>query len=291
MPTGSGQTQTYAQFATEQFVIELAQNKAESPCDLIIGESDNVVAMQRQRLQTFSTGRFETGGQTSDYVNIGRIMALPAGWPLHVRAEGGLTDSVRCIFTAETLERITGRTTLIAPQDALACLNIRSPHIAQTLTKLAAEVENPGPLSPAMIDALGTTVIIELTRHLADTQRPGGLHRGGLARRTLRQVCEYIDNRNGAVTLSELSRVTTVSERHLSRAFKESTGQTLSQYMAEVRLKRAMELLAGTSALIKDIAEKIGFGSAGTFCVFFARATGETPGDFRRRVQSDAARE
>jgi AraC family transcriptional regulator len=244
--------------------------------------------MQRQRLQAFSTGRFETGEDPRDFENIGRIIALPKGVPLHIRAEGGMTESVRVSFTPAVLARITGRREFISAEDAALCLNIKSSRIAQLLARLAAEVEGPGLFGNALIDATGTALVIELVRYLANQRRPGGFRRGGLKQRVHRQIVEYIHARDGAVNLLDLMQLTGISERHLTRAFKQTTGQTISGYIGGVRLKKAIELLSGTNFLVKDIAGMLGFRRAGAFCVAFARETGESPGEFKKRAAAQA---
>ena len=107
-----------ARAQTASFIVEVIENIAATPCDMLLSEGRHVVAMQRQRLQTFSTGRFERmkrpGAEEGviagrDFENIGRVIAMPKGYALHVRADGGLTETVRCAFTPETLRRLVGR--------------------------------------------------------------------------------------------------------------------------------------------------------------------------------------
>lgn len=281
-----------ARAQTASFIVEVIENIAATPCDMLLSEGRHVVAMQRQRLQTFSTGRFErmkrpgaADGVISgrDFENIGRVIALPKGYQLHVRAEGGLTETVRCSFTPETLRRLVGRRHVIDDDRISACLNIKCPRIARLLAQLAAEAEQPGEHSTLLIDALGQALAVELVRYLDAQARPSQISRGGLSQRVLRQISEFTNARNGAVGLVDLSKLTGFSERHLTRAFKQSTGQTISDYLTEIRLKRAIEFLTGSDMKVREIAAELGFGSSGAFCVAFSRETGESPEKFRKR--------
>lgn len=271
---------------TDLLTIDLTEHETESPCNLTYVEDRYVLIMQRQRLQTFSTGRFLHPDQQDEFDNIGRLLLLTPNVPLEVKAEGGMTHTVRCSFTPETLYKLTGRHELVRPHGMASCLDIKCPRVARLLAQLANEVENPGPNSEKLVDALGTAVVIELARWLDAHRREGGVSRGGLARRAFRQVIDYVNGNDGSATIGDLVSLTGYSERHLTRAFKETTGQTIHEYITEVRLKRAVELLSDTDLMVKDIAVRLGFGSSGSFCAAFARETGESPGEFRRRQQA-----
>ena len=283
-----------AKARTSSFVVEVVKNVAASPCDILLSEGRHVVAMQRQRLESFSTGRFERiqrpaeaessiGAANRDFENIGRVIAMPKGYRLHVRSDGGITETVRCAFTPETLQRLVGRRILVEDARIAACLNLKCPRIARLLAQLAAEAEQPGEHSVLLIDALGQALAVELVRYLDSQARPSQVSRGGLSQRVLRQISEFTNARNGAVGLVDLSNLTGFSERHLTRAFKQSTGQTISEFLTEIRLKRAIEFLTGTNMKVREIAAELGFGGSGAFCVAFARETGESPEKFRKR--------
>ncbi len=286
-----------AQIKTANFAVEVVQAQVPSPCDMVWSEARHLVAMQRQRLQSFSTGRFDASPRPAAaegrsppiapaFENLGRLIVLPKGEKLHVRADGGYVESVRCLFSPQALRRIVGRDWLVEEGALAACLNIKCPSIARILAQLAEEAEQPGPHSQLMIDALGQALVIELVRYLDRQNRPSGVKRGGLSQRTLRQIAEFANARDGAVTLSELSEKTGYSARHLTRTFKQSTGQTINDFVSEIRLKRAIELLTEGKLTVREIAAQLGFGSSGAFCVSFTRCTGESPARFRQRERT-----
>lgn len=274
---------------TKLFTIQLVQTRLPSPCDALLREAVHVIAMQRQRIQVFSTGRFEQAGCPPDWGDIGRVMLLPAGWPLHVRAEGGATESIRCLFSPATLYRLTRQRELIPPADGPAALNLASPVLVAGMARLADELVQPDLASDALIDALGSALVIDLCRYLDRQHRRSGPRRGGLPARALRQLTAHMEARNGAVSLGELASLSHLSERQLTRAFRQSIGMTIAAYAASVRAKHAMLMLAEGEAPVGEIATRLGFSGSGAFCVFFQRQTGETPLGFRRRVAYGAA--
>jgi AraC-like DNA-binding protein len=68
--------------------------------------------------------------------------------------------------------------------------------------------------------------------------------------------------------------------RHLSRAFRTETGQTLGRYIESVMVERAKALLL-EGAPVRDVAESIGYATASSFTSAFRRATGLLPSDIK----------
>jgi AraC family transcriptional regulator len=73
-----------------------------------------------------------------------------------------------------------------------------------------------------------------------------------------------------------------MSPRHLIRTFKNTVGATLSDFIAEARIRRAKEELSREGALIKVVAGDCGFQSAAAFSASFRKATGMTPKEYRQ---------
>lgn len=262
-----------------------------SPVEFTHNEPHHTIAMQRQRKQSFSTGRYLIDGAEKRFEDIGRIMVIPANVPLQVRAEGGPTQAIRCIFSQDAYARITGLDELVHPNEMVGCLDVKSPRITDTLARLANEAEAPGFASRVLAESLGTSLMVEIARYVNDLQPRSTIQRGGLARRTHRQIIEYVETQNGTPSLSDLALLTGLSRRHLSRAFKQTTGQTIYDYVEQVRFNRASSMLADTDLLIKDIAFKLGFTCSSSFSVAFRRACGETPKSFRKRMRPGAPEE
>jgi AraC family transcriptional regulator len=74
-----------------------------------------------------------------------------------------------------------------------------------------------------------------------------------------------------------------MSPRHLIRTFKDSTGTTLSDYIASVRIARAREALLREDTPIKAVAFDCGFRSAAAFSASFRKTTGMTPRSYRQQ--------
>ena len=82
-------------------------------------------------------------------------------------------------------------------------------------------------------------------------------------------------------TLEAIAEALFVSQSHLSRVFKHVTGENFSQYLKNVRMKRACELLKDTSLAIDDIVERCGLKDIPTFYQSFHTHIGKTPNQYR----------
>ena len=97
------------------------------------------------------------------------------------------------------------------------------------------------------------------------------------------EVKKYIGvNYSQKLSLSELAKMFSVSEGHLSRTFKKKTGKTVSQYIMEVRLTSARRLLESSSMSVRDIAENVGFSSLNHFDKMFKKDHGFTPSEYMK---------
>jgi PAS domain S-box-containing protein len=87
------------------------------------------------------------------------------------------------------------------------------------------------------------------------------------------------------IDLSSLSGVLAVSPGYLGRVFKRQMGTTPHQFLIDVRLEAAEDLLAETDLTVTQIAWRVGFASPSHFVTTFRSRTGTTPLEFRRRAR------
>lgn len=87
------------------------------------------------------------------------------------------------------------------------------------------------------------------------------------------------------LSLSALSAKFHINPSYLSRTFHQCTGQALSEYITEIRLELAKKLLIQTDEKIYEIAQKVGFETAGYFAKVFAKLVGESPKVYRMNRQ------
>lgn len=88
--------------------------------------------------------------------------------------------------------------------------------------------------------------------------------------------------------VEELAEALEVSKSHLVRSFKAATGKTPGQYLTEIRVEAAKQLLAAEDCPLELLAQLTGFSGANYFCKVFRSCTGMTPAAYRRSVRLPA---
>ena len=97
-----------------------------------------------------------------------------------------------------------------------------------------------------------------------------------------RKVIAYLErNYDKRIGLDEIARDCGYSKFHLSRIFKKATCKTVIDYLTEVRMNKAKELLAITKESVKNIAFRTGFSDPAYFTWTFRKAEGITPLQYR----------
>jgi len=95
---------------------------------------------------------------------------------------------------------------------------------------------------------------------------------------TLNDILEYINmNYAEKIDLQKLSSEFFVSPSHVSRLFKKFMGTTTVEYIHEVRIKQAINMLNEGRYSIKEVAEITGYDSLNNFYKKFKIHTGTTP--------------
>jgi AraC-like DNA-binding protein len=69
------------------------------------------------------------------------------------------------------------------------------------------------------------------------------------------------------------------------KIFKEYTGFAPSQYIQEVKITLAKEMLTNTTMSIKEIAFELGYDNSDYFFTVFRKMTGITPLSYRKHTQ------
>jgi len=73
-----------------------------------------------------------------------------------------------------------------------------------------------------------------------------------------------------------------ISEGYLRKLFKTYLHKTPKQYILDMRLRYARQLLTNTTLSVTEVSEQCGFGSVYHFCRAFKERTGQTPTEFAR---------
>lgn len=89
-------------------------------------------------------------------------------------------------------------------------------------------------------------------------------------------------SRNADFSVSHLADTLGVSTAYLRREFSAAYGESPIAFLKAVRLSNAQDMLRSEYLTVAEIAEQCGFHSASYFIQDFRRATGKSPGEYRR---------
>ena len=108
------------------------------------------------------------------------------------------------------------------------------------------------------------------------------------SRRYIRAAYEYVESHyaNSSLSLNMTAEHVGLNASYFSRLFGEQTGKHFTDYLAELRVEKACELLLATDMPIKDIAYRTGFNSMQNHFRVFKKCKGMPPGEFRQQSKS-----
>lgn len=135
-------------------------------------------------------------------------------------------------------------------------------------------------------ELLGLSLSEYLMQHYSDTRLLQPSCKGGLPKRRLDRVLEYIAaNLSQSLSLTEIAAIAGMSAYHFARLFKTSTGLSPHQYVLAQRIERAKHLLLGGQSSVIDVALESGFNDQSYFSKMFRKATGVPPMRYRSNLK------
>ena len=218
------------------------------------------------------------------YAAIGYLCLWPANMPFRSRSGPGRHRFMQLRIDAAWFEKLTGLRN--SDWDPESGMNISGTAIDGVLLRVAREVAEPGFASNVLVEGLTMAVVADLARYLKATRAGAKPENGKLSAAQLQRIEHYVEAHEGSsLTVSDLADLIGVSRRHMTRVFKQTTGQTIHEYVANVRIRKASTLLCGTDLPLKEISHRLGFAGLASFSAAFRAATGQCPTGFRRQFR------
>ncbi len=93
---------------------------------------------------------------------------------------------------------------------------------------------------------------------------------------------DYIGARyNKDISLDDVSREVDISPYYFSKIFKEATGENFIEYVTNIRITKAKELLKNSEYSIKEICAEVGYSDPNYFSRTFKKNVGVTPTEYK----------
>jgi AraC-like DNA-binding protein len=151
-----------------------------------------------------------------------------------------------------------------------------------------AEAEERGAGYRHRVRSICTEMIVLLARKIgqASDERPSV--RAPRAEPLVNAAREYIVKHFARdLTLGEIAWHVGKGGEHLARQFKRRTGQSVFDYVREVRIAHAKTLLSTPALTLTEIADRCGFHSLSFFSRTFRACTGMAPSQYRAQLRTE----
>jgi len=236
--------------------------------------------------------RIENIDVAEAFPRVRSVAFLPPGCAVRLHAVNRPFRVLNCNFEKDYFESVTGIDQRLWEEHTQALVEIKDRRLEIMMQELYAELQQPGFASDVLIEAVSRMILVAMARYgrqLEQMKKPSGSH--GLAPWQLRRIQERLDVslELGYPSIEELAQICSISQSHLMRSFKASTGWPIHKYVVEERLQAAKKMLAGSQLNSKEIASRLGFRSPAYFATAFRRMTGKSPTDYRREVHASPA--
>ena len=120
-----------------------------------------------------------------------------------------------------------------------------------------------------------------LTLIMQESWHPKEQHEGR-KRRNCIDVKNYLDEHFAErITLEELSATFYMDKYYLTKCFKEEYGVTINQYLLQMRITKAKQMLRFTDEKLETIGLECGIGTANYFSRTFKKIEGISPSEYR----------
>jgi len=232
--------------------------------------------------------RFERAGVHNNWVSYvkspGTLCFVPAGVHSGARARSDF-QLVACALDSTLVNGIDAELDHRPGGELRHRTNFNDP-AAQQLLKLlladsASECQAGRLYTDHLIHALAYRVLV-LARNVSPSKatRPTS----GLPNRVLKRVVDKMRILDDEVSLQSLAQVSGYSRVHFLRMFRAATGRSPHNYLMNMRVERARELLSNSAFSLIEIALECGFSSHSHMTRVFRQFLGVTPSEYRRAL-------
>lgn len=160
------------------------------------------------------------------------------------------------------------------------------PRLSALVQMVGEESRAQRPAREVVLERLLEVLLIEALRCGPGTAATPGLARG-LADERLGAMLRALHARpEHSWTVAELAAEAGLSRSAFFARFSRMVGMAPMEYLLAWRMALAKRLLRGRDLQVEQVAERVGYGSASTFSVAFARHVGLPPSRYARTAQS-----
>jgi AraC family transcriptional regulator len=220
------------------------------------------------------------GGFLAPASTAGPLSFVPADTPAWARGKARLFRQlalhIDIAVAASTLAEDIDPDVIATPR-----LMFADPCLSHLCQLFADECAGPRPMARLYGDSLCVSLMVALFH--APMPDPRAASRGGLAPWQMLRLQDYVDaHLADDLSLRVLAQLVGLSPCHLCRAFKQSAGLTLFEWLRRRRVDHAQQLLLRGDLSIAEVALEAGFSDQSHLTRAFGRTVGTTPAAWQR---------
>jgi AraC family transcriptional regulator len=215
----------------------------------------------------------------------GALSLIPAGVSPVMRAETEF-DLVVCAFDSALVSGLDSELERRPEGELRLQVNFHDPATQQLIKLLVADANEGYTTERLYTDYLAHALAVRML-FLGTQTKPQTNNRSAsaLPKHVLRRIIERMRSFSSDLSLQALANESGYSRVHFIRMFKAATGYSPHNYLLNLKLERARELLKNPSASLIDIALDCGFSSHSHLSRIFHRIVGVTPSAYRRSLR------
>lgn len=157
--------------------------------------------------------------------------------------------------------------------------------IREALGQLREEAQARPPGYRLRVYGLCVSLVTLVARQMTQASRGAPAQREPCGAHHVVAAKEYLlRHLDQPLRLGQVASHVRLSEPHLARLFKQVTGQTVFEYVRQMRFEKAKNYLSESDMNISEIARRTGFASLEVFSRTFKREVGISPSEYRRQV-------
>jgi AraC family transcriptional regulator len=215
----------------------------------------------------------------------GSLSLVPAGACPSMRAETEF-DLVVCAFDSAMMRALQSELEHRPDGELRVQANFQDQAAQQLMTLLIADANDGHTTEKLYTEHLVQALAVRMLSFGGGTKPPSNNKVAyGLPRHVLRRIIERMRCFDSDLSLQALANESGYSRVHFVRMFKAATGSSPHNYLLNLKLERARELLKNPSMPLIDIALDCGFSSHSHMSRLFHKFVGVTPSAYRRSLR------
>ena len=206
------------------------------------------------------------------------------------QAHGPSRPINNCFFSAVMIDRALIRKisrSISGKADVFFSTKAKAPAAGfnESLRLFSFEARNKQQGYELILDSLAVQIVVNLLRNVQNNVSFPVREKNYYEKKNIKKAVEFLmESYDDGLSLSDLAQVANLSPYHFIRVFKAETGKTPFEYLLDIKIDKASQLLTAGDHSITQVCYMTGFNSLSHFTTAFKRKTGMTPSQYRKRI-------